>query len=167
MIGNPGLGKSHLATGLALAACRQGHRVRFYNVATLVNDLICAQHDLKLSRYLALLGKHDLLVLDEFGFIPFTRDGAHLLFQLCSALYERSALIITSNLKFSEWNRVLGEEHLTAALLDRLTHRAHILEFLGDSFRFRQRLQQAQRQGQQAEAFLPATAAPVPTPSSG
>jgi DNA replication protein DnaC len=165
LIGNPGLGKSHVATGLALAACRQGRRVRFYNVATLVNDLICAQHDLKLSRYLAQLGKHELLVLDEFGFIPFTRDGAHLLFQLCSALYERSALIITSNLKFSEWNSVMGEEHLTAALLDRLTHRAHILEFLGDSFRFRQRLQQAQRQGQQAEAFLPATAAP--TPSSG
>ena len=155
MIGNPGLGKTHVATGLALAACRQGHRVRFYNVATLVNDLICAQHELKLSRYLSQLGKYELLVLDEFGFIPFSRDGANLLFQLCSALYERSALIITSNLKFSDWNSVMGEEHLTAALLDRLTHRAHILEFLGDSFRFRQRLKQSEQRGEeegQAEA---------------
>lgn len=155
MIGNPGLGKSHVAIGLALAACRQGRRVRFYNVATLVNDLISAQHDLKLSRYLSQLGKYELLVLDEFGFIPFSRDGANLLFQLCSALYERSALIITSNLKFSDWNSVMGEEHLTAALLDRLTHRAHILEFLGDSFRFRQRLKQSEQRGEeeaQAEA---------------
>jgi DNA replication protein DnaC len=124
-------------------------------VATLVNDLICAPHDLKLSRYLALLGKHDLLILDEFGFIPFTRDGADLLFQLCSALYERRALIITSNLTFSEWNRVLGKEHLTAALLDRLTQRAHLLECLGDSFRFRSRLRQAEQRREeegQAEA---------------
>jgi DNA replication protein DnaC len=150
MIGNPGLGKTHVATGLALAACRQGRRVRFYNVATLVNDLIVAQHELKLSRFLALLGKQELLVLDEFGFIPFSREGANLLFQLCSALYERSAIIITSNLKFGDWKSVLGEEHLTAALLDRLTHRAHILEFLGESFRFRQRLQQAERTGNEA-----------------
>ncbi len=145
MIGNPGLGKTHVATGLALAACRQGRRVRFYNVATLVNDLIAAQHDLKLSRFLTALGKQELLVLDEFGFIPFSREGANLLFQLCSALYERSALIITSNLKFGDWNTVMGEEHLTAALLDRLTHRSHILEFLGDSFRFRSRLKQAEQ----------------------
>jgi len=82
MIGNPGLGKTHVATGLALAACRQGRRVRFYHVATLVNDLIVAQHELKLSRFLALLGKQELLVLDEFGFIPFSREGANLLFQL-------------------------------------------------------------------------------------
>ncbi len=147
MIGNPGLGKTHVATGLALAACRQGRRVRFYHVATLVNDLISAQHELKLSRFLALLCKQELLILDEFGFIPFSREGANLLFQLCSALYERSAIIITSNLKFGDWNTVMGEEHLTAALLDRLTHRAHILEFLGESFRFRQRLQQAERAG--------------------
>src|SRR5712691_12425252 len=84
MIGNPGLGKTHVAAGLALAACRQGRRVRFYNVATLVTDLIVAQHELKLSRLLATLGKQELLLLDEFGFIPFSREGAHLLFQLCS-----------------------------------------------------------------------------------
>jgi DNA replication protein DnaC len=137
-----------VATGLALAACRQGKRVRFYNVASLVNDLLSAQQKLKLSRFMAGIGKHDLLVLDEFGFIPFSRDGAHLLFQLCSALYERSAIIITSTLKFGDWNAVMGEEHLTAALLDRLTHRAHILEFLGESFRFRQRLRQNEQRGE-------------------
>ena len=167
MIGNPALGKTHVATGLALAACRQGRRVRFYHVATLVNDLIVAQHELKLSRLLTTLGKQELLVLDEFGFIPFSREGAHLLFQLCSALDERVAVIITSNLKFSDWKSVMGEEHLTAALLDRLTHRAHILEFLGESFRFRQRLQQAQQQGHQVEAASPALAQAVSAPSSG
>ena len=151
MIGNPGLGKTHVATGLALAACRQGHRVRFANVATLVNDLIAAQQELKLSRFMASLCKHDLLVLDEFGFIPFNREGANLLFQLCSALYERTAIIITSNLKFGDWKSVMGEEHLTAALLDRLTHRAHILEFLGESFRFRQRLKQSEQRGEEVK----------------
>jgi len=141
--------------------------VRFYNVATLVNDLIAAQHELKLSRFMATLGKQELLVLDEFGFIPFSREGANLLFQLCSALYECVAVIITSNLKFSDWKSVMGEEHLTAALLDRLTHRAHILEFLGESFRFRQRLQQAEQQGRQAEVSDPAKAQASPAPSSG
>src|SRR5438034_1046304 len=126
-----------------------------------------AQRELKLSRFLALLGKQELLVLDEFGFIPFSREGANLLFQLCSALYERSAIIITSNLKFGDWKNVLGEEHLTAALLDRLTHRAHILEFLGESFRFRQRLQQAERAGHQVEVADPAMASAVPASSSG
>jgi DNA replication protein DnaC len=142
LIGNPGLGKTHVATGLALAACRQGRRVRFYNAANLVNDLLSAQQELKLSRLMAQLCKQELLVLDELGFIPFSRDGAHLLFQLCSALYERLALIITTNLRFADWNQVMGEERLTAAMLDRLTHKAHILEFVGESFRFRQRLRQ-------------------------
>jgi DNA replication protein DnaC len=151
MIGNPGLGKTHVATGLALAACRQGHRVRFCNVATLVNDLIAAQHELKLSRFMASVCKQDLLILDEFGFVPFSREGANLLFQLCSALYERVAVIITSNLSFGEWKSIMGEEHLTAALLDRLTHRAHILEFLGESFRFRQRLKQSEQRGEEVE----------------
>src|SRR5216683_5363452 len=158
---------SHVATGLALAACRQGHHVRFFNVATLVNDLIAAQQELKLSRYLASLCKQDLIILDEFGFVPFSREGANLLFQLCSALYERVAVIITSNLKFSDWKSVLGQEHLTAALLDRLTHRAHILEFLGESFRFRQRLQQAERQGVPTEVADPALAQASSAPSSG
>jgi DNA replication protein DnaC len=142
LIGNPGLGKTHIATGLALAACRQGKRVRFYNAAGLVNDLLVAQNDLRLSRFMAQFAKHEVMVLDEFGFIPFTASGAQLLFQFCSALYERVALIVTTNLRFADWNTVLGDERMTAALLDRLTHKAHILEVIGESFRFRERLQQ-------------------------
>ena len=88
LIGNPGLGKTHLATGLAVAACRQGRKVRFYNAAGLINDLIKAQQEYRLSRFLTQIEKQDLIVLDELGFIPFTATGAQLLFQLCSALYD-------------------------------------------------------------------------------
>lgn len=141
LVGNPGLGKSHVASGLALAACRQGRRVRFYNVTGLVNDLIKAQQEYQLSRLMTRLCKQELIVLDELGFIPFSAVGAQLLFQLCSALYERVALIITTNLRFAEWSSVMGgDERMSAALLDRLTHRATILEFVGTSYRFRQQL---------------------------
>lgn len=142
LVGNPGLGKTHIATGLAAAACRQGYRVRFYNTAALVNELLLAQEQHRLPKFLTIALKHNLIVLDELGFIPFSATGAQLVFQFCSTLHERVALIITTNLKFADWTQVFGNEQLTAALLDRLTHRAHILEFLGESFRFRQRLQQ-------------------------
>jgi len=142
LVGNPGLGKSHIATGLALAACRQCHRVRFYNAAALVNDLIVAQEQHRLSKFLAAALRQKLIVLDELGFIPFSTTGAQLIFQFCSSLHEQVALIVTTNLKFADWTQVFGSEQLTAALLDRLTHKAHILEFIGESFRFRQRLQQ-------------------------
>lgn len=142
LVGNPGLGKSHIATGLATAACRQGYRVRFYNTAALVNELLLAQEHHRLPKFLAAALKHHLIVLDELGFIPFSATGAQLMFQFCSTLHERVALIVTTNLKFADWTQVFGNEQLTAALLDRLTHHAHILEFIGESFRFRQRLQQ-------------------------
>jgi DNA replication protein DnaC len=138
LVGNPGLGKTHIATGLALAACRQGRRVRFYNAAGLVNELLQAQDQHHLPRFLAGLLKQHLIVIDELGFIPFTTSGAQLLFQVCSSLYERVALILTTNLRFADWTQVFGDERLTGALLDRLTHRAHILEFMGESYRFRQ-----------------------------
>jgi len=142
LVGNPGLGKSHVATGLALAACRQCHHVRFYNAASLVNELLLAQEQHRLPKLMATALKHNLIVLDELGFIPFSTTGAQLMFQFCSTLHERVALIVTTNLKFADWVQVFGSEQLTAALLDRLTCRAHILEFIGESFRFRQRLQQ-------------------------
>ncbi len=142
LIGNPGLGKTHIASGLALAACRQGKRVRFFGAASLVNDLLSAQKDLRLSKFTAQITKLDLVVLDELGFIPFTKDGAQLLFQLCSDLYERVSIIVTTNLRFGDWNSIFGEERMTAALLDRLTHKAHIIEVLGESYRFRQQLMQ-------------------------
>lgn len=141
MVGNPGLGKTHVATGIALAACRQGLRVRFYNAAALVNELILAQEEHRLPKFLTTLLKHHLIVLDELGFIPFSSNGAHLIFQLCSTLYERVATIVTTNLRFTDWTQVFGDEQLTAALLDRLTHHAHILEFVGESYRFRERMQ--------------------------
>jgi DNA replication protein DnaC len=150
MLGNPGLGKSHVATGLAVAACRMGKRVRFYTAAGLVNELVAAQRDYRLSRFLSSVLKQHLIVLDELGFIPFTDSGAQLLFQFCSNLYERVALVITTNLHFAEWNRVMGgDEKLAAALLDRLTHRAHIIEFVGTSYRFREQLSLGQgREGE-------------------
>ncbi len=141
MVGNPGLGKTHVATGMALAACRQGHKVRFYNAAGLVNELILAQEEHRLSKFLVTTLKHHLIVLDELGFIPFSAAGAQLMFQFCSALYERVAMVVTTNLHFANWIQVFGDEQLTAALLDRLTHHAHILEFVGESYRFRERVQ--------------------------
>lgn len=142
LVGNPGLGKTHVATGLALAACRQGHKVRFYNTAGLVNELILAQDEHMLPKFLATALRQRLIVLDELGFIPLSPVGAQLIFQFCSALYERAAVIVTTNLRFADWIQVFGNERLTAALLDRLAHRANILEFLGESYRFRQRMQQ-------------------------
>ena len=140
-IGNPGLGKSHLATGLALAACRQGYKVRFWTTASLVNELLQAQNEYQLQKVMTSAVKLNLVVLDELGFIPFNAQGAQLLFTLCSELYERVALIITTNLMFADWVQVFVVERLTAALLDRLTHHAHIIEHIGESFRFRQRMQ--------------------------
>jgi DNA replication protein DnaC len=139
LVGNPGLGKTHIATGLALAACRQRQRVRFYTAAALVNELLAAQAEMRLSRLIATALKHHLIVLDELGFLPLSPNGAQLLFQFCSALHERVALIVTTNLRFADWVQVFGSESLTAALLDRLTARSHILEFVGESFRLRQR----------------------------
>jgi len=147
MVGNPGLGKTHIATGIALAACRQGRKVRFYNAAALVNELILAQEEQRLPKFLATLLKHHLVVLDELGFIPFSSIGAQLIFQLCSTLYERVALVVTTNLRFADWTQVFGDEQLTAALLDRLTHHAHILEFIGESYRFRERMQREVQDG--------------------
>jgi DNA replication protein DnaC len=141
LVGNPGLGKTHIAIGLGLAACRQGHRVRFYTVTQLINELSQAQAEHQLPRFLEKLGRHQLLILDEFGYVPFSPIGAQLLFQCCSALTERVSLIVTTNLPFSEWVTVLGDERLTTGLLDRLTFRSHILEFVGESYRLGQQIQ--------------------------
>jgi DNA replication protein DnaC len=102
MVGNPGLGKTHVATALALAACRQGRRVRFYNAAGLVNELILAQDEHRLPQFLTSAFRHRLIVLDELGFIPFSSTRAQLIFHFCSTLYERVSLIVTTNLRFAE-----------------------------------------------------------------
>jgi len=140
MVGNPGLGKTHLAIGLGLAACRQGRKVRFFTAARLVNEMTRAQDEHRLHKFMAAMLRLELLILDELGFIPLTPHGAQLLFTLCSELHERVAVIVTTNLKFAAWTQVFQDETLAAALLDRLTFRAHILELRGESYRFRQRM---------------------------
>lgn len=147
LIGNPGLGKTHLATGLALTACRSKRKVRFWTAANLVNELLQAQDEHRLHRVIAQALKFDLVVLDELGFIPFSDNGAQVLFTFCSELYERIPFIITTNLKFADWVQVFGNERLTAALLDRLTHHANIIELIGESHRFRQRMRQEVNNG--------------------
>lgn len=141
LVGNSGTGKTHLATALATCACREGYKVRFYNVAGLVNELLIAQNEHNLLKFEKQWLKLDLIVLDELGYIPFSPIGAQLLFQFCSSRYERGSIMITTNLEFSEWTSVFGEDKLTAALLDRLTHKCHIIQMNGESFRFRQSLE--------------------------
>ncbi len=138
LIGNPGAGKSHLACALAFAACAQGQRVRFYTVTKLVTELIECREERNLQRLQKQLQRLKVLVLDELGYVPFTKTGAELLFEVISQAYEHHSLIITSNLSFDEWTEVFGSERLTGALLDRLTHRCHILEANGESYRLRQ-----------------------------
>jgi DNA replication protein DnaC len=138
LIGNAGTGKTHLATALGLAACRQGQRVRFFTAAGLVNQLEEAQQQHRLDRSLGQLDRADLLICDELGYLSFSRSGAELLFQVFADRYERRSLLITSNLAFGDWGQVFQGERMTAALLDRLTHRCHIFEMNGESYRFKE-----------------------------
>ncbi len=137
-IGSPGTGKTHLAIALGLAACRLSKRVRFFTAASLVAQLEEAQKQYQLERWLKQLDKVDLLICDELGYLSFSRTGAELLFQVFADRYERRSLLITTNLAFSEWGQVFQGERMTAALLDRLTHRCHIFEMNGESYRFRE-----------------------------
>lgn len=138
IIGNPGTGKTHLACALAFAACSQGRNVRFCTVTQLVTELKECQEERRLQRLQKHLQRLQLLVLDELGYVPFTKTGAELLFEVISQAYERQSLMVTSNLPFQEWTEILGSERLTGALLDRITHRCHILEANGESYRLRQ-----------------------------
>jgi len=138
LIGNAGTGKTHLATALGLAVCRLGRRVRFVTAANLVTQLEEAQQQHRLERMLAQLDRVDLLVIDELGYLSFSRTGAELLFQVFAERYERRSVLVTSNLAFSEWGTVFQGDRMTAALLDRLTHRCEIFEMNGESFRFRE-----------------------------
>ena len=138
LLGNPGTGKTHLAVALGMAACRRGCHVRFFTGAGLVNAMVEARNEKALLRLQAKLAKTHLLILDELGYVPFSKTGAELVFEIISQRYERGSLIVTSNLPFEEWTSVLQSERLTGALLDRLTHRVHILPIEGDSYRLAQ-----------------------------
>ena len=135
MIGNSGTGKTHLATALGFAACAQGKRVRFWGATALVTHMLEMREGRDLKRLFATVEKHDLIVLDELGYVPFSKAGAELLFEIISRAYERLSLIVTTNLPFEQWTEVMGSERLTGALLDRLTHRVHIIEANGESYR--------------------------------
>lgn len=139
-IGSYGTGKTHLAISLGICACNQGKKVRFYTAARLINELLEAQSQLRLGKLESVLAKCDLIVLDELGFVPFTKEGAEALFTFCSSRYEKGSMIITTNLDFARWKEIFGDDALTGALLDRLTHRCHILEMNGDSYRFKESL---------------------------
>ena len=138
LLGNSGTGKTHLATALGLIACQQGRKVRFFTAAGLINLLTEAQAGLRLSHLERGLAQIELLIIDEIGYVPFSEKGAQLFFQVAAQSYERQSLIMTTNLDFSQWPQVFGSEQLTGALLDRLTHHAHILTMNGESFRFRE-----------------------------
>lgn len=137
LVGNPGTGKTHLATALAAQACRRGKKVRFYRVTELVTQLLEAREERLLLRLKGQLARLDLLVLDELGYVPASKTGAELLFDVISTAYERTSVVITTNLPFEQWTEVLGSERLVGATLDRLTHRCHILEATGESYRLR------------------------------
>jgi DNA replication protein DnaC len=136
-IGGSGTGKTHVSIGLAVEACRQCKRARFYTASDLVSELEEAQEQHQLHRFLKRFAAWDVVVIDELGYLPLTERGAELLFQAFSARHEKGSTIINSNLAFNEWAQVFKTERLAVAMLDRVTHRAHVLEMNGESFRLR------------------------------
>lgn len=137
LVGSPGTGKSHLAIALGVIACGRGKRVRFFRVPELVTLLMEARDERSLGRLKTQIARWDLLILDELGYVPASKTGAELLFDVISQAYERTSVIVTTNLPFENWTEVLGSERLTGATLDRLTHRCHILEMNGASYRLK------------------------------
>lgn len=140
-LGKSGTGKTHLATALGIEACRQDLRTRFVTGCGLVNELIEARDEKLLGRTMKRYAACDLLILDELGYVPFSQQGAELLFQILAERHERKSVIITSNMGFAEWTQIFGDAHLTAALLDRVTHKAWILNCTWDSYRLKETLQ--------------------------
>ena len=142
-MGNSGTGKTHIALGLGLAACQRGLSVGFTTAAALVNELMEARDERRLLNFQKRLSRLQLLIIDELGFVPLSKTGAELLFEVFSQRYERGSVLVTTNLPFDEWTEVFGSERLTGALLDRLTHHVHIIEMNGESYRLKESRQTA------------------------
>ena len=138
LLGPSGVGKTHIALALGLAACQKGLSVRFSTASQLVHELMEARDEKRLLRLQAQLAKVSLLIIDELGYVPLSQTGSELLFEVFSQRYERGATIVTSNLPFQEWTSVFASERLTGALLDRITHHVHILEMNAESYRLKQ-----------------------------
>jgi DNA replication protein DnaC len=151
-LGDCGTGKTHIATSLCVAACRQRKRVRFTTAAGLVNELLEAQHDNQLGRALTRWSRYDLVCIDELGYVPLAELGAELLFQVISERAEKASVMITTNLPFSEWTKVFTNARLCKAILDRLTDRAHIIDTGPDSFRFKRTMERHGGKSQALEA---------------
>lgn len=145
LIGDCGTGKTHLLTGLCVAACRQRRRVRFTTAAALVNELVEAKHAMQLGRVQARWARYDLIAIDEVGYVPLAEIGAELLFQIIADRTEQAAVILTTNLPFSEWTQVIPNARLCKALLDRITDRAHIIETGTESYRFRRTVEKRKK----------------------
>jgi len=159
LMGECGTGKTHLAIGLCVAACRQKRRVRFTTAASLVNELVEAQQQNGVRRVLAKWMRYDLIALDEVGYVPLAEIGAEFLFQVIADRAERATLILTTNLPFSEWTQVFANPRLCKALLDRITDRAHIIETGTDSYRFRRTLEVRKKKGDRSgDAVVTASA---------
>lgn len=137
LYGPVGTGKTHLAVAIGVEACNQDRRVRFFRTAALVNQLLDAKQNGELKKFLRAIEQTDLLICDEWGYIPFEKDGSQLLFQVISECYERHSLIITTNLEFSKWNGIFYDEKLTSAIIDRVIHHSHLLMFTGGSYRLK------------------------------
>jgi DNA replication protein DnaC len=144
-IGECGTGKTHLTTGLCVAACRQRRRVRFTTAAALVNELVEAKNQNQLRRAMARWLRYQVIAIDEVGYVPLAEIGAELLFQVIADRAERATVIITTNLPFSEWTQVFTNARLCKALLDRITDRAHIIETGTQSYRFKRSMEKGQR----------------------
>jgi len=142
LLGRSGTGKTHLATGLGIKACHENYRVRFITGSGLVNELTEARKEMEVSRILQRYARYELLILDELGYVPFSKEGSELLFQVLAERHERGSVIITSNLGFAEWTQIFRDPTMTGALLDRVTHKAHILNCTWESYRLKESLKE-------------------------